>query len=49
MTKWGVILISKTMGLFAGWFLGWLVLVCCKRKTLLTGWFKLTETNKQTG
>jgi len=29
--------------------LGWLVLVYCKRKILLAGWFGLTETNKRTG
>jgi len=29
--------------------LDWLVLVCCERKTLLTGWIRLAETNKQTG
>jgi len=37
------------IGLFTGWFLGWLVLVCCERKTLLAGWFGLAETNKRTG
>jgi len=39
-------------GLFAGWFLGWvgwLVLICCERKTLLASWFGLAETNKRTG
>jgi len=35
------------VGFWAG--LGWLVLVCCERKTLLTGWFGLAETNKRTG
>jgi len=29
--------------------LGWLVLVCCERKTILAGWFRLAETNKRTG
>ena len=33
----------------AGAGLGWLVLVFCERKTLLTGWFGLAETNKRTG
>jgi len=36
-------------GMFAGWFLGWLVLVYCERKTLLADWFGLVETNKRTG
>jgi len=35
------------VGFWAG--LGWLVLVCCERKILLTGWFGLDETNKRTG
>ena len=35
------------VGLWAG--LGWLVLVCCERKTLLAGWFGLAETNERTG
>ena len=35
------------VGLWAG--LGWLVLVCCERKTLLADWFGLAETNKRTG
>jgi len=34
------------VGVGAG--LGWLVLVFCKRKTLLAGWFGLAETNKRT-
>jgi len=29
--------------------LGWLVLVCCERKILLTDWFGLAEINKRTG
>ena len=32
----------------AGTGLGWLVLIFCERKTLLAGWFGLTETNKRT-
>jgi len=32
----------------AGAGLGWLVLVCCERTTLLAGWFGLAETNKRT-
>jgi len=35
------------VGFWAG--LGWLVLICCERKTLLAGWFELAETNKRTG
>jgi len=38
---------SQVVGAGAG--LGWLVLVFCERKTLLTGWFGLAETNKRTG
>jgi len=26
---------DEICGVFAGWFLNWLVLVCCDRKTLL--------------
>jgi len=40
---------EEAFGLFAGWFLGWLVLICCEKKTLLPDWFGLAETNKRTG
>ena len=29
--------------------LGWLVLICCERKTLLADWFGLIETNQRIG
>jgi len=43
------ILIRSACSLVGFWpGLGWLVLVCYERKTLLAGWFGLTETNKRT-
>jgi len=43
---------SPAIGMFAGWCWCWFGLAGAgffERKTLLAGWFGLTETNKRTG